>query len=103
MGIILNGIILLFDPARYHSVHGVKSSGEFASKFESDEYVVYDTAQLRIQYLIEYAGELARPSHLPTPLIADSFHSNNKEWKEVVSKKRITQQGLISSDGYVVV
>ena len=40
-------------PNGFHSVRGVKSSMETNSKFEENEYVVYDTRQYKLRYLVE--------------------------------------------------
>jgi hypothetical protein len=41
-------------PAGYHSVHGVRRTHSVQSDFEDDEYVVFDTAQQRQEYLVEF-------------------------------------------------
>ena len=38
-------------PEGYHSCHGVRGS-----EFADDEYVIYDTAQHRMEYLVEFSA-----------------------------------------------
>ena len=40
-------------PPGCHSCHGVRRTGGVASQFDDDEYVVYSTAQQRLEYLVE--------------------------------------------------
>ena len=40
-------------PAGCHSCHGVRRRDGVASQFDDDEYVVYSTAQQRLEYLVE--------------------------------------------------
>ena len=44
-------------PAGYHSVHGVKRDHSNESKFNDDEFVIYNSKQNRIRYLIELGLE----------------------------------------------
>lgn len=40
-------------PDGFQSTHGVKHTDQMASKFTENEYVIYNTAQYRIKYLVE--------------------------------------------------
>lgn len=40
-------------PAGYHSCHGVRRIDGVESEFDDDEYVIYTTAQQRLEYLVE--------------------------------------------------
>ena len=40
-------------PKNYNSAHGVKNDGNNGSKFNDDEFVIYDIRQQKIKYLIE--------------------------------------------------
>lgn len=42
-------------PEGYHSCHGVRRWPGKPSEFEDDEYVVYTTAQQRLEYLVEFS------------------------------------------------
>ncbi|XP_052421813.1 LOW QUALITY PROTEIN: protein mono-ADP-ribosyltransferase PARP4-like [Carassius gibelio] len=42
-------------PDGYHSVHGVQRSPNRLSEFEDDEFVVYNTEQIRLKYVIQYS------------------------------------------------
>ena len=41
-------------PAGYDSCHGVRRTLLRASQFDDDEYVIYTTAQQRMDYLVEF-------------------------------------------------
>ncbi|KAF4087248.1 hypothetical protein AMELA_G00093690 [Ameiurus melas] len=41
-------------PGGYNSVHGVRRTQKTRSDFEDDEYVVYNTDQIRLKYVIRY-------------------------------------------------
>ncbi|MFO0960675.1 MAG: WGR domain-containing protein [Isosphaeraceae bacterium] len=43
-------------PDGFHSTHGVRHSGKVKSQFADDEYVIYDAAQQRLEYLVEIAA-----------------------------------------------
>ncbi len=40
-------------PQGFHSCHGVRRRNGVVSQFDDDEYVVYRTAQQRLEYLVE--------------------------------------------------
>uniref|UniRef100_A0A8C1E5Y7 Poly [ADP-ribose] polymerase n=1 Tax=Cyprinus carpio carpio TaxID=630221 RepID=A0A8C1E5Y7_CYPCA len=44
-------------PDGYHSVHGVQRSPNRLSEFEDDEFVVYNTEQIRLKYVVHYSLE----------------------------------------------
>ncbi|XP_073702452.1 protein mono-ADP-ribosyltransferase PARP4-like [Garra rufa] len=44
-------------PDGYHSVHGVQRSPNRLSEFEDDEFVVYNTEQIRLKYVVQYSLE----------------------------------------------
>uniref|UniRef100_A0A673HLI5 Poly [ADP-ribose] polymerase n=1 Tax=Sinocyclocheilus rhinocerous TaxID=307959 RepID=A0A673HLI5_9TELE len=44
-------------PDGYHSVHGVRRSPNRLSEFEDDEFVVYNTEQIRLKYVVLYSLE----------------------------------------------
>ncbi|XP_058617206.1 protein mono-ADP-ribosyltransferase PARP4-like isoform X2 [Onychostoma macrolepis] len=44
-------------PDGYHSVHGVQRSPSRLSEFEDDEFVVYNTEQIRLKYVVQYSLE----------------------------------------------
>uniref|UniRef100_A0A8C1E1X5 Poly [ADP-ribose] polymerase n=1 Tax=Cyprinus carpio carpio TaxID=630221 RepID=A0A8C1E1X5_CYPCA len=44
-------------PDGYHSVHGVRRSPNRLSEFEDDEFVVYNTDQIRMKYVVQYSLE----------------------------------------------
>ncbi|XP_071800756.1 protein mono-ADP-ribosyltransferase PARP4-like isoform X2 [Asterias amurensis] len=56
---------LLKPPDGFHSVHGVKHNGTNHSDFKDDEYVVYNTNQQRLRYLIEFSLPDDKPTTLP--------------------------------------
>uniref|UniRef100_A0A8C1V0R6 Poly [ADP-ribose] polymerase n=1 Tax=Cyprinus carpio TaxID=7962 RepID=A0A8C1V0R6_CYPCA len=41
-------------PDGYHSVHGVQRTPNRLSEFEDDEFVVYNTEQIRLKYVVQY-------------------------------------------------
>ncbi|XP_046700923.1 protein mono-ADP-ribosyltransferase PARP4 isoform X2 [Silurus meridionalis] len=41
-------------PEGYNSVHGVRRTEKTHSDFEDDEYVVYNTDQIRLKYVVQY-------------------------------------------------
>lgn len=43
-------------PAGYDSCHGVRGNGKINSEFSDDEYVIYDPAQHRQEYLVEFTA-----------------------------------------------
>ena len=43
-------------PPGYHSCHGLRSRPGLRSQFEDDEYVVYQTNQQRLEYLVEFTA-----------------------------------------------
>ncbi|KAL1268028.1 hypothetical protein QQF64_033391 [Cirrhinus molitorella] len=42
-------------PDGYHSVHGVQRTPNRLSEFEDDEFVVYNTEQIRLKYVVQYS------------------------------------------------
>ncbi|XP_051565947.1 protein mono-ADP-ribosyltransferase PARP4-like isoform X9 [Myxocyprinus asiaticus] len=44
-------------PEDYNSVHGVRRTPEKPSEFEDDEYVVYNTDQIKLKYVVQYTLE----------------------------------------------
>uniref|UniRef100_W5LBE1 Poly [ADP-ribose] polymerase n=1 Tax=Astyanax mexicanus TaxID=7994 RepID=W5LBE1_ASTMX len=50
-------ITLTRAPEGYSSVHGVQQTQNTHTDFEDDEYVVYNTDQVRIKYVVQYALE----------------------------------------------
>ncbi|XP_077071730.1 protein mono-ADP-ribosyltransferase PARP4 isoform X2 [Siphateles boraxobius] len=44
-------------PDGYHSVHGVHRTPNRLSEFEDDEFVVYNTEQIRLKYVVQYTLE----------------------------------------------
>ncbi|KAF4109487.1 hypothetical protein G5714_010560 [Onychostoma macrolepis] len=44
-------------PDDYHSVHGVQRSPNRRSEFEDGEFVVYNTEQIRLKYVVQYSLE----------------------------------------------
>jgi hypothetical protein len=42
-------------PEGHHSTHGVRRGKGVSSEFDDDEYVIYTTAQQRLEYLAEIA------------------------------------------------
>uniref|UniRef100_A0A8C2ELY4 Poly [ADP-ribose] polymerase n=1 Tax=Cyprinus carpio TaxID=7962 RepID=A0A8C2ELY4_CYPCA len=44
-------------PDGYHSVHGVQRTPNRLSEFEDDEFVVYNTEQIRLKYVVQYSLE----------------------------------------------
>ncbi|XP_033635285.1 protein mono-ADP-ribosyltransferase PARP4-like isoform X2 [Asterias rubens] len=56
---------LLKPPDGFHSVHGVKHNGTNHSDFKDDEYVVYNTNQQRLRFLIEFSLPDDKPTTLP--------------------------------------
>ncbi|XP_062861653.1 protein mono-ADP-ribosyltransferase PARP4 [Trichomycterus rosablanca] len=44
-------------PEGYNSVHGVRKSQKMHSDFEDEEYVVYNTDQVRLKYVVQYSLE----------------------------------------------
>jgi len=41
-------------PKGYNSCHGIRRQKGVASEFDDDEFVIYDTAQQRMEYLVEF-------------------------------------------------
>ena len=41
-------------PDGYHSCHGVRAKFGVTSQFADDEYVIYDSRQQRLDYLVEF-------------------------------------------------
>ncbi|XP_073668033.1 protein mono-ADP-ribosyltransferase PARP4-like isoform X2 [Paramisgurnus dabryanus] len=44
-------------PEGYHSVHGVRQTPKTTSEFQDDEYVVYNTDQIKLKYVVQYTLE----------------------------------------------
>ncbi|XP_065105074.1 protein mono-ADP-ribosyltransferase PARP4-like [Paramisgurnus dabryanus] len=44
-------------PKGYHSVHGVRRTPKTTSEFQDDEYVVYNTDQIKLKYVVQYTLE----------------------------------------------
>ncbi|KAL1268029.1 hypothetical protein QQF64_033392 [Cirrhinus molitorella] len=44
-------------PDGYHSVHGVQRTPNRLSEFEDDEFVIYNTEQIRLKYVVQYSLE----------------------------------------------
>ncbi|XP_014821626.1 PREDICTED: poly [ADP-ribose] polymerase 4 isoform X2 [Calidris pugnax] len=41
-------------PSGFDSVHGVRRTGDISSDFEDDEFVVYETRQVKIMYVVKF-------------------------------------------------
>ncbi|XP_072542116.1 protein mono-ADP-ribosyltransferase PARP4 [Salminus brasiliensis] len=50
-------ITLTSAPEGYSSVHGVRHTQKTRTDFEDDEYVVYNTDQVRLKYVVQYSLE----------------------------------------------
>uniref|UniRef100_A0A8C2CT03 Poly [ADP-ribose] polymerase n=1 Tax=Cyprinus carpio TaxID=7962 RepID=A0A8C2CT03_CYPCA len=99
-------------PDGYHSVHGVHRSPNRLSEFEDDEFVVYNTEQIRMKYVVQYSLEgdelkefqpqiktFVELSHL-TDTTADVLSSDDSEGLE--STKNPLEEmnaGLLDSSG----
>ena len=46
--------VLQAPPDGYDSCHGVRARAGAHSQFADDEYVIYDTNQQRLEYLVEF-------------------------------------------------
>jgi poly [ADP-ribose] polymerase len=42
-------------PPGFHSCHGVRAKTGVTSQFADDEYVIYDSRQQRLDYLVEFS------------------------------------------------
>lgn len=65
--------ILSAPPTGYESVHGVRSTPSKRTQFADDEYVVYNTQQQRMAYLVEFATAKDRETPQPPPLPARDY------------------------------
>ncbi|XP_069058393.1 protein mono-ADP-ribosyltransferase PARP4 isoform X2 [Pleurodeles waltl] len=41
-------------PPGYHSVHGIRKAPGLVTDFEDDEYVVYNTSQIKMKYVVQF-------------------------------------------------
>ncbi|XP_061081985.1 protein mono-ADP-ribosyltransferase PARP4 [Conger conger] len=64
-------------PEGYHSVHGVRCSPKLTSDFEDDEYVVYQTDQVEVKYVVQFSleDELVKTFQPPLDLSPDRTHT----------------------------
>ncbi|XP_073702026.1 protein mono-ADP-ribosyltransferase PARP4-like [Garra rufa] len=74
-------------PDGYHSVHGVQRSPNRLSEFEDDEFVVYNTEQIRLKYVVQYS--------LEGDEIKDFHPHINTELTQITD----TTPDILSSDG----
>ncbi|XP_073702024.1 protein mono-ADP-ribosyltransferase PARP4-like [Garra rufa] len=74
-------------PDGYHSVHGVQRSPNRLSEFEDDEFVVYNTEQIRLKYVVQYS--------LEGDEIQDFHPHINTELTQITD----TTPDILSSDG----
>ncbi|XP_031548614.1 protein mono-ADP-ribosyltransferase PARP4-like isoform X2 [Actinia tenebrosa] len=60
-------------PEGYHSTHGVAESNQETSDFKDDEFVIYNTNQQRMRYLVEFSldGEYVRKRHIDFALMSN--------------------------------
>ncbi|XP_068251603.1 protein mono-ADP-ribosyltransferase PARP4 [Nyctibius grandis] len=65
-------------PSGYDSVHGVRKTADISSYFEDDEFVVYETCQVKIRYVVKFG--LAEDEIKPfQPAVGVELEQNNNE------------------------
>ena len=100
------------EPEGFNSTHGVKyiTNDEVESNFEDNEYVIYNTSQQQIRYLIELQyendGAISSLESLFEPILendqieSDFFHMDLlKEIEELEISKNIIESGLFVNNG----
>ncbi|KAB5576919.1 hypothetical protein PHYPO_G00204060 [Pangasianodon hypophthalmus] len=98
-------------PEGYNSVHGVRRTQNTQSDFEDDEYVVYNTDQIRLKYVVQYLlteDEVKDfQPHVDTTLAPPHFASSSHLWSSDdgedlgVTKNPLEEvtAGLLDSNG----
>lgn len=74
-------VSLVRPPDGYQSVRGVKSSDETQSKFNENEYVIYDSKQYKLRYLVEFESKPFKEKkaiQIMNPIETNSLKGINK-------------------------
>uniref|UniRef100_A0A672SN79 Poly [ADP-ribose] polymerase n=1 Tax=Sinocyclocheilus grahami TaxID=75366 RepID=A0A672SN79_SINGR len=77
-------------PDSYHSVHGVQCSPNRLSEFEDDEFVVYNTEQIRLKYVVLYSLEGDQ---------LKEFHDDSEGLESIKNPLEEMNAGLLDSSG----
>uniref|UniRef100_A0A8C1YZY3 Poly [ADP-ribose] polymerase n=1 Tax=Cyprinus carpio TaxID=7962 RepID=A0A8C1YZY3_CYPCA len=77
-------------PDGYHSVHGVQRTPNRLSEFEDDEFVVYNTEQIRLKYVVQYSLEGDE---------LKEFHDDNEGLESTKNPLEEMNAGLLDSSG----
>uniref|UniRef100_A0A8C2FYM8 Poly [ADP-ribose] polymerase n=1 Tax=Cyprinus carpio TaxID=7962 RepID=A0A8C2FYM8_CYPCA len=77
-------------PDGYHSVHGVQRSPNRLSEFEDDEFVVYNTEQIRLKYVVQYSLEGDE---------LKEFHDDSEGLESTKNPLEEMNAGLLDSSG----
>uniref|UniRef100_A0A672NCM5 Poly [ADP-ribose] polymerase n=1 Tax=Sinocyclocheilus grahami TaxID=75366 RepID=A0A672NCM5_SINGR len=94
-------------PDGYHSVHGVQRTRNRLSEFEDDEFVVYNTEQIRLKYVVQYSLEGDKLKEFQpqintqlTDTTPDILSSDNSEGLESTKNPlEVMNAGLLDSSG----
>uniref|UniRef100_A0AAY5ET45 Poly [ADP-ribose] polymerase n=1 Tax=Electrophorus electricus TaxID=8005 RepID=A0AAY5ET45_ELEEL len=102
---------LICAPDGHSSVHGVHRTPNTRSEFEDDEYVVYNTDQVRLKYVVQYFLKEDQPKPfephidtsvecLPSVMTSDLLSSDDAEGLEVTKNPlEDVTPGLLDSSG----
>ncbi|XP_061177489.1 protein mono-ADP-ribosyltransferase PARP4-like [Saccostrea echinata] len=91
-------------PSGYDSVHGVAASEGVESDFKDDEYVVYNTNQLMLSYLVEFTvgGEIPDELSMEEEIERETTDSDTdvdiNDVKNVTDPLTKVKVGLVSND-----
>uniref|UniRef100_A0A8C1KZN5 Poly [ADP-ribose] polymerase n=1 Tax=Cyprinus carpio TaxID=7962 RepID=A0A8C1KZN5_CYPCA len=77
-------------PDGYHSVHGVQRTPNRLSEFEDDEFVVYNTEQIRLKYVVQYSLEGDE---------LKEFHDDSEGLESTKNPLEEMKAGLLDSSG----
>uniref|UniRef100_A0A8C1UVM7 Poly [ADP-ribose] polymerase n=1 Tax=Cyprinus carpio TaxID=7962 RepID=A0A8C1UVM7_CYPCA len=83
-------------PDGYHSVHGVQRTPNRLSEFEDDEFVVYNTEQIRLKYVVQYSLEGDELKEFQPQI---NTHDDNEGLESTKNPLEEMNAGLLDSSG----
>uniref|UniRef100_A0A671SR50 Poly [ADP-ribose] polymerase n=1 Tax=Sinocyclocheilus anshuiensis TaxID=1608454 RepID=A0A671SR50_9TELE len=83
-------------PDGYHSVHGVQRTPNRLSEFEDDEFVVYNTEQIRLKYVVQYSLEGDKLKEFQPQINTQLTHEGLESTKNPLEEMNA---GLLDSSG----
>uniref|UniRef100_A0A671SV19 Poly [ADP-ribose] polymerase n=1 Tax=Sinocyclocheilus anshuiensis TaxID=1608454 RepID=A0A671SV19_9TELE len=86
-------------PDGYHSVHGVQRTPNRLSEFEDDEFVVYNTEQIRLKYVVQYSLEGDKLKEFQPQINTQLTHDDSEGLESTKNPLEEMNAGLLDSSG----